>query len=154
TSACQFLLGLQQLEASLQPLFACSSLVYGHFSLLSFRSRCDLVFDCYALYLARGINGVGVTSVSGFGWDFPDYSCSSRPRGWRSHRSVEASRAARRCTCARVSRHREGTARRFRKSEGTPRRAARAFGPKEAVARARCIVAEAEIALASRDLGW
>jgi hypothetical protein len=33
------------------------------------------------------------------------------------------------------------------------RRAARAFGPKEAVARARCIVAEAEVALASRDLG-
>ncbi|ANJ56756.1 DNA-binding protein [Pseudomonas silesiensis] len=32
--------------------------------------------------------------------------------------------------------------------------AARAFGPKEAVARARCVVAEAEIALASRDLGW
>jgi hypothetical protein len=39
------------------------------------------------------------------------------------------------------------------------RRAARAFGPREAVARARCIVAEAEIALAarevvSRDLGF
>jgi len=34
------------------------------------------------------------------------------------------------------------------------RRAARAFGTKEAVARARCIVAEAEIALVSRDLGW
>jgi len=34
------------------------------------------------------------------------------------------------------------------------RRAARAFGPKEAVARARCAVAEAEIALASRELGW
>jgi hypothetical protein len=33
------------------------------------------------------------------------------------------------------------------------RNAARAFGPKEAVARARCLVAEAEIALASRDLG-
>ena len=33
------------------------------------------------------------------------------------------------------------------------RSAARAFGPKEAVARARCVVAEAEIALASRDLG-
>jgi len=32
------------------------------------------------------------------------------------------------------------------------RRAARAFSPKEAVARARCVVAEAEIALASRDL--
>lgn len=33
------------------------------------------------------------------------------------------------------------------------RRAARAFGPGEAVARARCVVAEAEIALVSRDLG-
>jgi DNA-binding transcriptional ArsR family regulator len=34
------------------------------------------------------------------------------------------------------------------------RSAARAFSPKEAVARARCVVAEAEIALVSRDLGW
>jgi hypothetical protein len=34
------------------------------------------------------------------------------------------------------------------------RRAARAFGPKETLARARCIVAEAEIALVSRDLHW
>ena len=34
------------------------------------------------------------------------------------------------------------------------RSAARAFGPREPVARARCVVAEAEIALASRDLGW
>jgi len=34
------------------------------------------------------------------------------------------------------------------------RRAGRAFGPKEAVARARCVVAEAEVALASRDLAW
>ncbi len=34
------------------------------------------------------------------------------------------------------------------------RRAARAFGAKEAVARARCVVAEAEIALVSRDLGF
>jgi len=33
------------------------------------------------------------------------------------------------------------------------RSAASAFGPKEAVARARCVVAEAEIALLSRDLG-
>jgi tetratricopeptide (TPR) repeat protein len=32
--------------------------------------------------------------------------------------------------------------------------AARAFGPREAVARARCAIAEAEIALVSRDLGW
>jgi hypothetical protein len=34
------------------------------------------------------------------------------------------------------------------------RNAARAFGAKDAVARARCVVAEAEVALASRDLGW
>ncbi len=34
------------------------------------------------------------------------------------------------------------------------RAAARAFGPKEAMARARCVVAEAEVALASRDLAW
>ena len=33
------------------------------------------------------------------------------------------------------------------------RRAARGFGPLETVARARCVVAEAEIALAARDLG-
>jgi len=34
------------------------------------------------------------------------------------------------------------------------RSAARAFGPREAVARARCVVAETEVALASRDLNW
>src|SRR5262245_203985 len=34
------------------------------------------------------------------------------------------------------------------------RRAARAFGPREALARARCTVAEAEVALAARELGW
>ena len=34
------------------------------------------------------------------------------------------------------------------------RSAARAFSPREAVARARCVVAEAEVALASRDLSW
>ncbi|MCP1604935.1 multidrug efflux pump subunit AcrA (membrane-fusion protein) [Pseudomonas citronellolis] len=34
------------------------------------------------------------------------------------------------------------------------RAAARAFGPREAVARARCQVAEAEIAFADRELGW
>jgi hypothetical protein len=32
--------------------------------------------------------------------------------------------------------------------------AARAFGPKSPVAKARCVVAEAEIALASRELSW
>src|SRR6266481_855138 len=34
------------------------------------------------------------------------------------------------------------------------RSAARAFGPREAVARARCVVAEAEVALVSRELGF
>src|SRR3979409_753225 len=34
------------------------------------------------------------------------------------------------------------------------RRAARAFGPKNAVARARCVVAAPETAPVSRDLGW
>ena len=42
----------------------------------------------------------------------------------------------------------------FARAKELLRKAARAFGPKEAVARARCILAEAEIALASRDLGW
>src|SRR6202162_4354147 len=42
----------------------------------------------------------------------------------------------------------------FVRAKALLRRAARAFGPKEAVARARCVVAEAEIALVSRDLGW
>jgi DNA-binding transcriptional ArsR family regulator len=40
------------------------------------------------------------------------------------------------------------------RAKGLLRSAARAFGPREAVARARCVVAEAEIALVSRDLGW
>jgi hypothetical protein len=40
------------------------------------------------------------------------------------------------------------------RSRALIRRAARAFGPKEALARARCVVAEAEIALVSRDLAW
>jgi hypothetical protein len=34
------------------------------------------------------------------------------------------------------------------------RRAAKELGPREAVSRARCVVAEAEIALVTRDLGW
>ncbi|MCA8018490.1 helix-turn-helix domain-containing protein [Burkholderia metallica] len=42
----------------------------------------------------------------------------------------------------------------FERARALVRGAARAFGPKEAVARARCVVAEAEIALASRDLRW
>jgi hypothetical protein len=42
----------------------------------------------------------------------------------------------------------------FTRAKALLRSAARGFGPKEAVARARCVVAEAEIALVSRDLGW
>ena len=42
----------------------------------------------------------------------------------------------------------------FARAKALLRSAARIFGPKEAVARARCVVAEAEIALVSRDLGW
>jgi hypothetical protein len=34
------------------------------------------------------------------------------------------------------------------------RRAARGFGPRESLARARCLTAEAEVALAARDLAW
>jgi hypothetical protein len=42
----------------------------------------------------------------------------------------------------------------FARARRLLRRAVRAFGPKGAIARARCVVAEAEIALASRDLAW
>ncbi|WP_296660383.1 helix-turn-helix domain-containing protein [Paraburkholderia sp.] len=42
----------------------------------------------------------------------------------------------------------------FERARALVRDAARAFGAKAPVARARCVVAEAEIALASRDLGW
>jgi len=42
----------------------------------------------------------------------------------------------------------------FVRAKALLRRAVRAFGPTEAVARARCLVAEAEIALVSRDLNW
>jgi hypothetical protein len=42
----------------------------------------------------------------------------------------------------------------FARAKELLRRATRAFDPNESVARARCIVAEAEIALASRDLSW
>jgi hypothetical protein len=42
----------------------------------------------------------------------------------------------------------------FARAKDLVKRAARAFGAKEAVARARCVVAEAEIALVSRELGW
>ncbi len=42
----------------------------------------------------------------------------------------------------------------FVRARALLRRAARAFSPKDVVARARCVVAQAEIALASRELGW
>ncbi|TAM08048.1 MAG: helix-turn-helix domain-containing protein [Paraburkholderia sp.] len=42
----------------------------------------------------------------------------------------------------------------FERASALVRAAARAFGPEAPLARARCVVAEAEIALASRDLSW
>ena len=42
----------------------------------------------------------------------------------------------------------------FTRAKALLGKARRAFGPHEAVARARCVVSETEIALASRDLGW
>lgn len=42
----------------------------------------------------------------------------------------------------------------FARAKALLRSAARAFGAREAVARARCVIAEAEIALVSRELGW
>ncbi len=42
----------------------------------------------------------------------------------------------------------------FARAKVLLRRAGRAFGPREHVARARCVLAEAEIALVSRVLGF
>lgn len=42
----------------------------------------------------------------------------------------------------------------FTRARALLRAAARAFGPRAVVPRARCIVAEGEVALASRDLAW
>jgi hypothetical protein len=42
----------------------------------------------------------------------------------------------------------------FARGRALLRRAARAYGVREALSRAKCVVAEAEIALASRDLSW
>jgi hypothetical protein len=42
----------------------------------------------------------------------------------------------------------------FSRAKDLLHRAGRAFGARESVARARCVVAQAEIALVSRDLGW
>jgi len=42
----------------------------------------------------------------------------------------------------------------FVRAKALLRKAAQGFGPREAVARARCVVAEAEIALVSRELGF
>ncbi len=42
----------------------------------------------------------------------------------------------------------------FRRAKTLLRSAARGFDPKDAVSRARCVVAEAEIALVSRELAW
>lgn len=42
----------------------------------------------------------------------------------------------------------------FDRAKSTLQKATQIFGPEEAVARARCMVAEAELALVSRDLAW
>jgi hypothetical protein len=42
----------------------------------------------------------------------------------------------------------------FVRAKALLKAATRAFGPRETLARARCVVAEAEIALVSRDLSW
>lgn len=42
----------------------------------------------------------------------------------------------------------------FARARALLQSAARGFGPKEVVARARCVVAEAEVAMVSRDLTW
>jgi tetratricopeptide (TPR) repeat protein len=42
----------------------------------------------------------------------------------------------------------------FAKAKELLRRAARSFGPRERAERARCVTAQAEVALASRDLRW
>lgn len=42
----------------------------------------------------------------------------------------------------------------FLRAKALLKRAARAFGAREPMARARCVVAEAEVALVSRELGW
>ena len=42
----------------------------------------------------------------------------------------------------------------FVRAKALLRSAARTFGARNAMFRARCVVAEAEIALVSRDLGW
>lgn len=42
----------------------------------------------------------------------------------------------------------------FSRARALLRAAAKAFGPAESIARARCVLAEAEIALVSRDLAW
>src|SRR4029450_2902384 len=42
----------------------------------------------------------------------------------------------------------------FVRAKALLKSAGRAFGPRESVARARCVVAEAEIALVWRDLSW
>lgn len=42
----------------------------------------------------------------------------------------------------------------LRRARELLRRAARGFGPRETIGRARCLAAEAEVALAARDLAW
>ena len=84
-----------------------------------------------------------------------DHRRGACTRGGRSPRCIEAGRPARRSRLLSrfVASRWHSSAISFGQRRSCDS-AARAFGPKEAVARARCVVAEAEIALVSRDLGW
>ncbi len=84
-----------------------------------------------------------------------DHGCGTCAGGGRSSRRTKASRAARRCARSRAAWHRDGATRRPGKGEGPPaKRRPRLRVERGRGARGECVVAEAEIALVSRDLAW
>ena len=116
-------------------------------------SRCD-VLNCRPVISRTGHRMVRVTSVAGFRW-----TRRSRLRLVRWRRVILSG------ALKRVALRDDAPALALRgiamaqlgdlvRAKALLRGAARAFGQKEAVARARCVVAEAEIRSVSRDLGW
>ena len=85
---------------------------------------------------------------------FARHGGSESTQGRRPLGRAQVDRASARRACARPARDRHGSAWRACESQVLLRRAARSFGPRERVERARCVTAEAEVALASRDLRW
>src|ERR1700722_12120280 len=67
---------------------------------------------------------------------------------------MEPGGLARRCACARASRHRDGAPRRSRSSKGSLAKSDPRLWPERGRGPGKVCVAEAEIALVSRDLGW